>query len=139
MAFLGALLNPCAALETGELAGLGAKLPDVVDTLRFVWLHCPTYGGSERITGLFRTVSVTVIARCVAAIDLDDLFTGDLARLAASLATCLKVCTEWKAVYRERKELAEFIMATAKPGSHDATAAPWIVSDVSIFAQVSKQ
>lgn len=129
--FLSSLTQPFAELDQATLPAMAAILPDMVDTIRFIWLYCPAYGSRDRVAGLFRSITNAVLKRCCSQIHLDDFFFGDVAQFAATLRLSIAACQTWKTVYAERKEVSEYLSATGTT-SHE----PWSLNHSSIFAPV---
>jgi dynein heavy chain len=95
--------------------------------VRLIWAHSSFYNTRERITGLLRKVSNAVINRCVAVINLDDLFAGQVERSTDVLQASIDAGTAWIQLYQRTAE-----RLAARPAGQRA----WDVDDKNVFLQL---
>ena len=76
--FLTCLEAPCQQLSKARPPEIPALLPQILDCIRMIWSLSQFYNTPERICSLLRMVSNEVINRCCAALQLGDVFTGDV-------------------------------------------------------------
>jgi dynein heavy chain len=126
--FLTILRPHCEALVTAHVRDIPAILPDILSRIRVIGAVSRYYHAEERLTGLLRKISNEVIRRCIAHINIYDIFDGDLLSVMGVLKECLNTCTEWRKCYNETVEAV-----AANPGARGLV---WNFDVMSIFAQV---
>ncbi|KAA0178390.1 hypothetical protein FNF27_00239 [Cafeteria roenbergensis] len=135
--FLSVLQDVCERMAAASPTEVPALLPDLLSRIRFVSEACAYFRDPAKLSGLLRKVSNEVIHRCVAAIDLDAVFGGDVLGVQEVLETCLSCCQAWVDEYKRTVESVE--------AAHDAAAAEavflpgcrWDLDEKSIFAQLN--
>jgi dynein heavy chain len=55
--FLSLLKNDCTKIGTSEIAELASLYPNILDTIRLIWVHSPFYNSNELITTLLQKVT----------------------------------------------------------------------------------
>lgn len=96
--FMACLNGPCQQLSKASPPEIPALLPQILDCIRMIWSLSQYYNTPERICSLLRKLSNEVINRCCAALQLDDIFTGDVLKpmeqlqqsMAAGMACCVQ-------------------------------------------------
>lgn len=76
--YLTCLEAPCQQLSKAKPPEIPALLPQILDCIRMVWSLSQFYNTPEPICSLLRMLSNEVINRCCAALQLGDIFTGDV-------------------------------------------------------------
>ena len=89
------------------------EIPSVLQDLFFsilvLWQKSKYYNTKEKISNLFRNVSNAIISRCVATINLDDLFEGNVKDCINELNNSIKTGISWKNIYSESIRYVENI------------------------------
>lgn len=78
MRFLACLEGPCQQLSKATPQQIPALLPLVLNCIRMVWSLSKCYNTPERIAGLLQKLSNEIINRCCSALDVDDIFEGNV-------------------------------------------------------------
>ena len=60
-------------------------LPTILNAVRMIWNLSRFYNTPDKLTGILRTLSNEIIARCCAIISLPDIFTGDVEGVIVAL------------------------------------------------------
>jgi hypothetical protein len=94
--FLSVLEDPCTKIEEAKkLTGLKPLFFRVLNLIKMISIHAPHYNGAEQINVLVLQVTASIIAKCSRAIDLDELFTGDVSVAVIQLEDAVQCCVEW--------------------------------------------
>lgn len=86
---LALLEVPAQELEGAAIGEVGSLLPRLLACLRFVWEHSEAYGHPDRLVGLLRHLGAQVMARCAAAVQLEQLWGSELSGVSAALAQAI--------------------------------------------------
>jgi dynein heavy chain len=72
------LEEPCIALSEAKPVDIPEIIPELLIRIRMIWDKCEYYQNKERICNLLKRVSNEIIKRCIASINVNDLFDGDV-------------------------------------------------------------
>ena len=126
--FLSILRPHCEALAVASVKDIPGILPEILSRVRVIGAVSRYYHVEERLTGLLRKISNEVIKRCIAHININDVFDGDLPAVMRVLQDCLHTCAEWRRCYN-----ATVDAVARNPGKRGLL---WNFDAMSIFAQV---
>jgi dynein heavy chain len=128
LVFLSALKPSCTKLANATPAQIPALLPTILNIIRMIWSISTYYNTVDRITGLLRKVSNQIIIQCSTAIDLNEIWNGDILKSMEVIQQSIECGKAWHAVYNRTKDAI----------AADDTAPSWTfdASFHGIFAQI---
>ncbi|XXQ31513.1 AAA+ ATPase domain-containing protein [Plasmodiophora brassicae] len=125
--FLETLHEPCNKLKGAAPNQIPPLLVDILNLIRMIWTLSKFYNTQERLTGLLRKVSSQIIKQCTKAIDLNEIFNGDVHASMVHLRESISCGVEWRRIYERTVE------AVRRSSSSQAA---WNFDPSSIFAQI---
>lgn len=106
--YLKLLIEPCNELWQAETpTEIPAKLPQIINTIRYIWLNSTCFNQAPSVTKLFRYVGNQIIQFCCRKIDVSAIFNGaaqDQIKMANMSIDC---CIYYKLIYRKIAELPD--------------------------------
>lgn len=128
--FLQKLQAPCERLAAAAPKQIPQILPEILSYIRLIWATSRFYNTPDKLGGLLRKVSYEVIGRCVAAIDLAQIFDGDVLGSIVALHESIGAGDAWRKAYRQT------LVAMARAANAGGSVPLWELDEPSIFAQV---
>lgn len=86
------------ALSAAPPEQIPELLPRILNSIRLIWNFSRFYNTPERMTGLLGKLSNEIINRCCAVINLEDIFSGEVDTVMATLRQSIKAGEQWKQV-----------------------------------------
>ncbi|ETO18852.1 hypothetical protein RFI_18395 [Reticulomyxa filosa] len=123
--FLSILQEPCEKVSRSEPKEIIALLPTIINSVRMIWSTSRYYCTADRLTSLLRKVSNQLIVQCTKAIDLAEIYDGDVVKIIQLLHDSEDACKEWKNSYNR-------VAHAVKKYSNKE----WNVDPSSVFAQI---
>jgi len=125
--FLSTLSKPCKELQKAAPDDIPKLLSGILNSIRLIWgVEGALYSRKETLTDLLRKVSNDIIKQCVAHVDVDCIFRGDVAQCARELQGAIDACGSWHKAYNKTAKMIEL----ATPHHQ------WDFEASNIFAQV---
>jgi dynein heavy chain, axonemal len=135
--FLSVLTDVCEKLASSTPTDIPAIFPDLLSRIRFVGEACEYFRDPLRLTGLIRKVSNEVIRRCVASINLDNVFGQDVLGASDKLSKCLECGDAWRRAYDRTVTAVHLAHAKAEEDGVIVPGCKWDLDEKSIFAQLN--
>ena len=76
--YLEYLKDTCIALNKASPNEIPKILPDLLVRVRMIWDKCTYYQNNDYICTLLKKISNEIIKRCIASINVRDMFEGDV-------------------------------------------------------------
>ena len=127
--FLSALAEPCGALARAGAKDVAPLLPGILHRVRLIWNTSQNYNVPERICGLLRKISGSLIARCAEDIDVEKILVGDVETAAQTLRDSIAAGEAWKTNY-------DFTRAAVNKRHAEDRAMRWDFEESSLHARL---
>lgn len=120
------------------------KIPAILQAYRFIWLHSPFYGTSEKITSLCRLLSNQIILQCIDFINLQVIFKEKHSRQGISMfQTCIDCLIKYIKTYVLvllkfffcSNLLSSYLLQISEAHTEFGTK-PWLLDKSKIFNQI---
>lgn len=83
-----------------KIREIPALLPDVLNAVRMIWSISRHYNTKERIVGLLRKVSNSIISRCTAQIEIEKIWSGEVLQVKESLHESIAAGRAWGNLFK---------------------------------------
>jgi dynein heavy chain, axonemal len=94
-----------------------------------IWDKCRYFQNNDRICTLLKKISNEIIKRCIASINVKDMFEGDVEKCMQQLNDSIFLCNEWFTIFKNFKT----IVNEAAAGDTDKE---WTFQQNRVFARI---